>query len=744
MSEEIKRVITIEDEATPALDNIKTSAEAAAGGLDEVSVNLESFKKAGDQFKDGLDDVSEGLDRIVPGSKDVIEGVTKLGKAFKALLKNPIGIALTAIVTVIGSLTLAIKKNDKAVAALSKAAKAFEPVLQVFSNLIEKIATGIAKVVEGIGNWVTKLFGLKSGISDAAREQKILNDEIERGKEVNKSAVDQYADAYSKFTEILSAYGKIESKTGKDRKKSIKDFLSTYKSSFEELSKYSSKFSNSILELKTAEDVDRIFKSIRDNSAGITSELYKSGRALLDTESKSKQFAKYLQDALNVNIDEDVVLQKRAKELYERIEKLKEKAKNATDKGTSQEISYMFGQEEAKLKQLYSEYQDLKNAVISELEDALKNAATLAGENGNKIWTNLIGNGGYSLKVLKNLVVNEIKELYNESADAVGAVKVDLSGLGEDTAGAIDELIEKLNSPGAKEKRRIDLLPVIDLQNVEIEDLGIDSVFDEFKYTLEEKTNRLLEETPIKNPLEALFEISSEQLNNLDQYSNAYFEKAKEVENVGWQIEEARLQREGYTNEQIEALRREHNKRLENIDKEQISATLSNIGVYSDAISSLGSGLISIIEATTEEGEDSFEKTKGLQVAVATIDTLSGVMGAWTSALNSGIPAPYSFILGGIQSAAVLATGIANVAKIKNTKIGGGGSVSSATPSTPANTYNPTYTANVTGQSDIDLLQKTIESGTSNAVDNIQVYITETQLEESRNNRQVKISESTW
>ena len=163
MSEEIKRVITIEDEATPALDNIKTSAEAAAGGLDEVSVNLESFKKAGDQFKDGLDDVSEGLDRIVPGSKDVIEGVTKLGKAFKALLKNPIGIALTAIVTVIGSLTLAIKKNDKAVAALSKAAKAFEPVLKVFSNLIEKIATGNAKVEEVIGNWMTKLFGLKSG-----------------------------------------------------------------------------------------------------------------------------------------------------------------------------------------------------------------------------------------------------------------------------------------------------------------------------------------------------------------------------------------------------------------------------------------------------------------------------------------------------------------------------------------------------------------------------------------------------
>lgn len=691
MSEEIKRVITIEDEATPALDNIKTSAEAAAGGLDEVSVNLESFKKAGDQFKDGLDDVSEGLDQLVPGSKNVIEGVTKLGKAFKALLKNPIGIALTAIVTVIGSLTLAIKKNDKAVAALSKAAKAFEPVLKVFSNLIEKIATGIAKVVEGIGNWVTKLFGLKSGISDAAREQKILNDEIERGKKLNESAIDEYVNMYSKLTEILTAYGRLEAKTGESRKKALADFLSTYKSSIEDISRYSDTFGVLIYKLKGIENADEVFKSIKDNVQGITGELYAASRQLLDFESLSKKFSEYIKEALNVS----------------------------------------------------TEGEDFQK-VTESLENTLKEAAELVGENGNALWRDLIVASEGDLIALKNLVVNEIKKMYEAAANITGEMKVDFSEFGKEVNSKIEEVIEKLNSPEAKEKRRIDLLPVIDLQDVEIDDLDIDSVFDEFKYTLEEKTNKLLEETPIKNPLEALFEISSEQLANLDQYSNAYFEKAKEVENVGWQIEEARLQREGYTNEQIEALRREHNKRLEEIDKEQITATLSNIGIYSDAISSLGSGLISIIEATAEEGEDSFEKTKGLQMAVATIDTLSGVMGAWTSALNSGIPAPYSFILGGIQSAAVLATGMANVAKIKNTKIGGGGSVSSATPSTPANAYNPTYTANVTGQSDIDQLQKTIESGTSNAVKDQKVYITETDLEASRNNRKVKVEEATW
>lgn len=688
MSEEIKRVITIEDEATPALDNIKTSAEAAAGGLDEVSVNLESFKKAGDQFKDGLDDVSEGLDRIVPGSKNVIEGVTKLGKAFKALLKNPIGIALTAIVTVIGSLTLAIKKNDKAVAALSKAAKAFEPVLKVFSNLIEKIATGIAKVVEGIGNWVTKLFGLKTAADEAAAGMRDLNAASEANKKINSDIVDKNTEFNQSLNQLIANYDifkiKLRSAPLKDKNKEWKEFIETNKTLISTLSGASGSFEKLLGGVKSTKDLPKAFDEISSSA---------------DTIRKEFEVAGNIVAVFNNHM-----------------ETLKAGLKSIKSAETLEEVNKIFNDISESIGSTQTEY----NQVVSE-------GIKIAGNNIFK-WKE------YLSGVLNDSIVtyDKLFSEYESSAGEVGemivealAKSIDLSEVGRKIAESWGEFKVKL-------------------PDIEIEDLDIDSVFEEFKYTLEEKTSKLLEETPIKNPLEALFEISSEQLNNLDQYSNAYFEKAKEVENVGWQIEEARLEREGYTNEQIEALRREHNKRLENIDKEQISATLSNIGVYSDAISSLGSGLISIIEATAEEGEDSFEKTKGLQVAVATIDTLSGVMGAWTSALNSGIPTPYSYILGGIQSAAVLATGVANVAKIKNTKIGGGGSVSSATPSTPANAYNPTYTANVTGQSDIDQLQKTIESGTSNAVKDQKVYITETDLEASRNNRKVKVEESTW
>jgi len=724
-SEEIKRVITIEDDASGALSDIKSSAEGAAEGLDQVSVNLGSFKKAGEQFKEGLGDVSEGLDRIVPGSKNVIEGVTKMGKAFKALLKNPIGIVLTGVVTVLGTLVTAIKKNDRAMDALSKATKAFEPILKVFSDIIEKIATGIAKVVEGIGNWITKLFGLKSATADAELQQRLLNDQIERGKKINESAVDEYVNAYSKFAEVLRAYKEFG-------KEDPKRFLEQYKDAFGEIAKSSSLFASHIKGLSEA-NIGKVFGDIERDSEGISGSMFDASKGALQLKDQITALAGTLKTGLNVDTGGLDVLDRQLYDLKVRQKEFSDQVEENLKNGVYRVIPADVGITNRKMIQqiidLEDEIKSKRSSITESLREALVEASAIAGKDFNSEWVKIIASAGDNLDLLKSLVTNKINDLLSGKIDVSSIISVDNNEISKSITDAISNLY--VDKEG---------LPVIELPiDIDIQDEDIEIVDEKIDDTVKK-----IDVKPIKNPLDALFEISSEQLANLDQYSTAYFEKAKEVENIGWQIEEARLQREGYTNEQIEALRKEHNKRLEAIDKEQIVATLGNIQTYSDAISSLGSGLISIIEATTEEGEDSFEKTKGLQIAVATIDTLSGVMGAWTSALNSGIPAPYSFILGGIQSAAVLATGIANVAKIKNTKIGGG-EVSSATPSAAAGaTYNPTYTANVTGQSDIAQLQQTIESGTSAAVSDTKVYITETDLENSRNARKVKVEEASW
>ena len=45
MSEEIKRTITIEDDASQALDNIGKAADGATDALDNGAVSTDEFKK---------------------------------------------------------------------------------------------------------------------------------------------------------------------------------------------------------------------------------------------------------------------------------------------------------------------------------------------------------------------------------------------------------------------------------------------------------------------------------------------------------------------------------------------------------------------------------------------------------------------------------------------------------------------------------------------------------------------------
>lgn len=73
-----------------------------------------------------------------------------------------------------------------------------------------------------------------------------------------------------------------------------------------------------------------------------------------------------------------------------------------------------------------------------------------------------------------------------------------------------------------------------------------------------------------------------------------------------------------------------------------------------------------------------FETTKKLNIAMAVIDTIKGAVSAFTG-MTSTIPGPVGIALGAIAAAGVVASGVANVKKIKDTKFEGGGSASAST-----------------------------------------------------------------
>lgn len=162
------------------------------------------------------------------------------------------------------------------------------------------------------------------------------------------------------------------------------------------------------------------------------------------------------------------------------------------------------------------------------------------------------------------------------------------------------------------------------------------------------------------------------------------------------------------------------------------SAYAQIAAVSLSAVAQLMNGLASEQDASTKEG---FEQQKKFQVAGATMSMLSGIASAWASSMELGpIAGP---IMGSILSSFMLATGIAQINKIKQTQFNGNGSTTSAgaTPNTSAvnSVIAPVqYTQDVQGAS--------IEG----AIKDTRVYVTETDISNTQNKVSVTENEARY
>lgn len=195
----------------------------------------------------------------------------------------------------------------------------------------------------------------------------------------------------------------------------------------------------------------------------------------------------------------------------------------------------------------------------------------------------------------------------------------------------------------------------------------------------------------------------------------------------------------------IEVTKYDEKQRLREIDEEkerQHQENLKQIGMTAlYATADILGSVADMYEADGVQSEKEAKKIKNLRIAEATINTISGAIGAFTSA-SANIPAPAGIIIGAIQAAAVTAMGIANIAKIKNTDVsltggGSGGGASSASVTPNVSSYSSelpaSYTRNVTTSSEVDELNK-----------DTRVYILESDIQESNKKVSVRESESSF
>jgi len=214
-------------------------------------------------------------------------------------------------------------------------------------------------------------------------------------------------------------------------------------------------------------------------------------------------------------------------------------------------------------------------------------------------------------------------------------------------------------------------------------------------------------------------------------------------------LEERRRQREQIAGEieaeeqaladEIDAIWEDNFKAEQAREKQRVAVKQAGLAATKGIMDSLAS----ILEAQGSEDEKAVKASKALRIASATMDMLQGAVTAFSTAQSLGpIAGP---IVGAANAAAVVAAGMANIAKIRATNASKSGGASApqvetpatATVSAPSYTYTPQeQLRTVTSASEEDRLNRM-------AADQ-RVYIVQSDIEAAGRASKVRVAESTF
>ena len=169
--------------------------------------------------------------------------------------------------------------------------------------------------------------------------------------------------------------------------------------------------------------------------------------------------------------------------------------------------------------------------------------------------------------------------------------------------------------------------------------------------------------------------------------------------------------------------------------KEKMQERIATMGEVANATSGLLSSLADMYESDEKNSEKNAKKIKNLRIASAIIDMLNGAVMAYSTAQTLG--PPQGPIIGAINAATVIATGMANINKIKSTNPSGGGASSApAVVSPPSVDTGMQSVRSITSASEEERLNR--------MASNQRVYILQSDIEASGNQSKVQVEESSF
>ena len=696
-------------------------------------------------FTKGLSSIADKFQALGNPMAIAKNGVNALGKAMKALIANPIGAIIMAIVVAVKALKKGFEGSESATNSLKKAFSALQPIMNGinkiftgFANLVGKIAEkAIPALVNGVmkaADWMMSLLNKIGIVSDEKLEalrntiaaqkeavqvtQDLTNREIALTERKRKFQVDE-AKAEMEVEELKSKAADKEKYNAKEREKFLNDAIAKERAINKE-------------KLAIAQEEFDILKKrseLTDNNAATNDELAAAEAKLYNTKreyySKEKELVaqkvaagQELSAAENKRLEESKKIAKEEEKVKEdelkKIEEIQNRAELSLMSNTDRELKILedkYKEEKALLEkyeqdttQLTAEYEAKKQEIMG---------LSKANEINERAIQSLKDGTERQLDILKNRYEEEKKLLEANGVDTVNLTKEYERQVAEAKAGAGENKIKDINDDSSLER--------------DIADKTIQNEFDKKEKLLEIERERLEGTKAIYEELYALDDLSEEK-------KQEYADKIKE----------------------IDADLAENDKQTTDLKKEEAMSLLNTYGQVAQGIGDL-MGTISDIwqdsikervkngKITEEQGKKEFEESKKLQIATAIINGLAGVAMAVSTAMSLGpVVGP---IMGVVNSAMVIATTATQIAKIKSTTFDSGGSsvggdiaAAAATPTPAAVAYTPKYSTNVTGQSETVNLANAVSEGQRDT----RVYVVESDINEAGKRVEIREAESTF
>lgn len=700
-------------------------------------------------FTKGLTNITAKIEALGNPLAIAKNGVMALSKALKTLIANPVGAVIMVIVGALAALKKGFDKSETASNSLKKAFAALEPVMNAVSNVL----TGFAKIVGSVAEkaipaLVNAVQKASVGIMTLLNNLGIVSDEkleaYKKSIEAQKEAVKVSQDLTNREISLVQRRRDLQVDTAKKELE-----ISELRAKAADKEKYSSVERQKFLEqavsterklnneklLMAQEEYDIALARSKqtDNDAAANDALAAAEANLYNTKKEYYDKERKLVSQINSARSEDAAAAKAAQkekdEAYKAAQKIiEDDLKKIDEINNRARLNLMDDVEREKtiLKEKYEEEKKLMeqyhqdttkltdeyNKKLKEIDDKAKEGDTKKiGEIQERVRLSMLSDTDKQLDILKKRYEEEKKLLET---------------YGEDTVRLTEEYKREVDKVKASKGEK-------DIQNIDEEATMEQYIADKTIQIEYDKKKKLLDID--RERLEGKKKIY-EDLLNLDNLSEE--EKQKYADKLA----------------QINADIVENSNQSKELQKQHI---LDLVDTYSQVTESIGNLMGEIADIwqdsikqrqkngkiTEEQAKKEFESSKKLQIATAIINGLAGVATAVATAMELGpIAGP---IMAAVNSALVITTTAAQIAKIKSTTFDGGGgsssgSVTPVVPSQEATAYTPNYTANVTGASDTVNLANAVSSGQKDQ----RVYVVESDINQVGRRVEVRESESTF